>query len=204
MEKTTQEKIAANYKMIMWGTLLTVAHININGFQLIPAFIGHIMIMIGLGKLCNEVGIEYLKDAYKTAKILVVLSVVHWLWRAVFGLITIMLTGCIEILVFVIELSLFGDFLNKTVKLLKENDKVKQADKMRNNRMTFIKFYIGVVIVFALALIPQFQMLGGYPANTLMLSLKIFLSLIMQTVIRCQVSFNPATVVVKNIESEAK
>lgn len=204
MEKTTQEKIAANYKLVMWGTLLTVAHINIGSFQIVPAFVGHIMIMMGIGRLCNEVGIEYFKDAYKTAKILMLVSIAHWVWRAVFGLMTIMLTSCIEILVFVIELSLFGDFLNKTVKLLKENDKVKQADKMRKNRMTFIKFYIGVVLVFALALVPQLQFLGDYPANTLMLSLKIFLSLIIQTVIRCQVTFNPETVVVKNIESEAK
>ena len=184
MEKTTQEKIVGNYKLIMWGTLLTAAHINIISYQIIPSFIGHIMIMIGLGKLCNEAGMEYFKDAHKTSKMLVVISVIHWVWRALFGPITMLLTGCFEIMVFVIELSLFGEFLNKTVKFLKENDRIKQADKMRNNRMLFIKFYIGVLVEFALALRPKLYVLGGYPANTLMLSLKIFLSLMIQTVER--------------------
>jgi len=204
MENNVQEKIAGSYKLIMWGILLTAAHITIISYQIVPAFVGHIMMYIGIKRLYEQVGITYFKDALKSARILLIVSVIHWVWRAIIGINTVLLTGCVEILTFVLELSLLGEFLNKTVKLLKENDRVKQADKLRNNRMLFIKFYLVVLVVFLLGLIPKLNVIGGYPANTLMLSLKIFLSLMVQTVIRCQVSFNPATLIENGKESEAK
>ncbi len=202
MENNVQEKIAGSYKLIMWGILLTAAHITIISYQVVPAFVGHIMMYVGIKRLYEEVGIEYFADSLKSVKTLLVLSIIHWIWRAVIGLNTVILTGCIEVLVLVMELSLLGEFLNKTVKLLKENERVKQADKLRSNRMLFIKFYLGVLVVYLLGLIPALDVLGGYPALTLMLSLKIFLSLMVQTVIRCQVGFNPATLA--NTEREAK
>ena len=187
MEEMIKEKIAESYKWIMWGVLITAAHITIGRFQIIPSFIGHFLILYGIYKLYKDVKIEYYEAPFKVAKILAVVSVVYWLWGAFMVPYTDLLTSCFEILVFILELSLFGDLLNKSVKLLKENDKVKQADKMRNNRMTFIKFYIAVIAVFAVTLVPALNILRIYAAPTLMLGVKIFLSLLIQNVARSNV-----------------
>ncbi len=204
MRNDIQEKIADSYKLIMWGILITAAHITVGRFQILPAFIGHILIFVAINKLQKEVGIEYFASAQKTAKITMIVSVIYWVWCAVILPYSDILTGCFEIFVFVMEISLFGELLNKTVKLLKENDRVKQADKLRKNRMMFIKFYLGVMLVFLLGLIPALDVLRGYPAPTLMLSVKIFLSLIVQNVVRSQVGFDSSRVEKTVIESEAK
>lgn len=204
MGNEVQEKIAGSYKLIMWGILITAAHITLGRFQILPAFMGHIMIFMGINKLKNEVGIEYFEASLKASKIAMVASIIYWVWGAVILPYTDILTGCFEILIFVFEISLFGEFLNKTVKLLKENDRIKQADKMRKNRMMFIKFYLGVMVVFLVGLIPALDVMRGYPAPTLMLSVKIFLSLIVQNVARSQVGFKPENVGKPEIESEAK
>ena len=204
MGNEIQEKIAGSYKLIMWGILITAAHITVGRFQILPAFIGHIMIFVGINKLYKEVGIEYFSTSLKNAKITMIASLIYWVWGAVILPYSDILTGCFEIFIFVLEISLFGEFLNKTVKLLKENDRIKQADKLRKNRMLFIKFYLGVMVVFLVGLIPALDVLRGYPAPTLMLSVKIFLSLIVQNVVRSQVGFDPARVVKPVIESEAK
>lgn len=189
MEKSIKEQIADNYKLIMWGVLISAAHIIIWRFQILPAFIGYIMVYIGISNLFKKTGIKYMKGAVKSAGLVMIVSIVHWIFGAFVLPYTNALTQCIELLVFVLELSLLGEFLNKTVKLLKENDKVSYADKMRKNRMLFIKFYIAVVAVYALSMIPKLDFLGLYAAPTLMLSVKIFVSLILQTVIRSEVEY---------------
>lgn len=189
MENTVQEKIEKSYRLIMWGILITAAHITIGRFQVIPAFIGHIMMYMGVSKLYKDVDIEYFEGSYKSARLLMIFSVIYWIWGAVILPYSDILTGMFEIFIFVLEISFFGEMLNKTVKLLKENDRVKLADKMRKNRMLFIKFYLGVMLVFAISMIPALDILRGYPAPTLMLSVKIFLSLIIQTAARSQVNY---------------
>ncbi len=190
MDKTIQEKIAESYKLIMWGVLLSAAHIIIGRFQILPAFVGHFLILYGINKLCNEVKIEYFKEPLKTARVLLLVSLIYWVWGAFIVPYTDVLTGCIEILVFVLEIAVFGDLLNKSVKLLKENDKVKHADKMRKNRMTFIKMYLGAMIIFAVSLIPVLEILRVYAAPTLMLGVKIFLSLLIQNVANSNVVYD--------------
>ncbi len=204
MGNEVQEKIAGSYKLIMWGVLITAAHITVGRFQILPAFIGHIMIFVAINKLQKEIGIEYFTTSLKTAKLTMIASLIYWVWGAMILPYSDILTGCFEIFIFVLEISLFGEFLNKTVKLLKENDRIKQADKLRKNRMTFIKFYLGVMLVFLVGLIPALNVLRGYPAPTLMLSVKIFLSLMIQNVVRSNVGFDPEKVGKNTMESEAK
>lgn len=177
-----QEKIAKNYKIIMWGALLSAAHITVGRFQIIPIFIGYFIMYLGVNGLYKEAGIEYMEPVRKTATILLGVSVFYWVWGAFVFPYDELLTECIELLMYVFELSMVGDLLNKSVKLLKENDKVKNADKVRKNRMTFIKFYIGVAAIYAVSMVPALSIIRVYAAPTTMLGVKIFLSLIMQYV----------------------
>lgn len=204
MGNEIQEKIAVSYKLIMWGILITAAHITVGRYQILPAFIGYMMMYMAISKLYREVGIEYFATSLKTARLTMVASFVYWVWGAVILPYSDVLTGCLEIFIFVLEISFLGEFLNKTVKLLKENDRIKQADKMRKNRMLFIKFYLGVMVVFLAGLIPALNVLRGYPAPTLMLSVKIFLSLMIQNVVRSNVGFDSEKVGKPAIESEEK
>lgn len=193
METNVRDKISSAYKLIMWGILLTAAHIQVpilgRVYQILPMFVGHIMIVVGLTRLVNDAAIEYFADSLKSAKMVLIASIIFWIWTAFIFPYTNVLTGCIELFVFVLEIALLGEFLNKTVKLLKENEKEKLADKTRKNRMNFIKFYLGVMLVFAIALIPKLGIIKVYAAPTLMLSVKIFLSLMVQNVARCQIEY---------------
>ncbi len=201
MESTIKSKLSESYKMIMWGVLLTAAHITIVSYEILPAFLGHILIFLGIKKLYQDVKIEYFGKAYKSAKIVLAVSIVYWIWKALIGLNTELLTGCIELLVLILEIDLYGEFLNKTVKLLKENDKIKLADKLRKQRMTFIKFYLGVILIFAAALVPAFKILSVYATPMIMLAVKIFLSLLVQNVARSQVIYNEN---IKNLDNNCK
>ena len=201
MENTVQSKISEGYKLIMWGVLLTAAHITIVSYEILPSFMGHILIFLGIKKLYRDVNIEYFENSYKSARNVLILSVIYWIWKAIIGLNTEVLTGCIQLMVLILEAGLFGEFLNKTVKLLKENDKIKLADKMRKQRMTFIKFYLGVILIFAAALVPAFNVIGVYAAPMIMLAVKIFLSLLVQNVARSQVIYNENT---KNLDNDCK
>ncbi len=177
------------YKMIMWGILISGLHININGFQILPAFIGYLIIILGINKLCESGAGKYFEKIKKTATLVFVLSVASWIVGSFLGY-EYVLMKMLMILFYLLELVLYADILNMSVKILKDTNRTTEADKMRNNRMLMIKVFLGVIILHGVAVIPQLSGYLAYACQTLMVLAKIIASMYVQNMTRYQITLN--------------
>ncbi len=186
-------EVAKGYNLIKWGVLLSALHININvkwfGIQIIPAFIGFIMIAVAVNKMNNSGGERYFGKIKNEAVLLVVLSLVQFGVGMLFGYADVkgiqdILSPAFVLMVYMYELVVYSDLLNMTVKLYKDNNEIKSADKLRKDRRLFVKLGMALAIVYGLAMIPHVSFFVNYACVTLTLVLKIWLSLIIQNVPR--------------------
>lgn len=188
--------INSGYKKIVWGVLISGLHINIGiglfALQIVPQIIGFYILYTGIKELHNDAGLEYMDKLEKDAFRLMILSGALWIYGFIFGYtgaVSRGITICFEL----VELMLYGDLLNKTVKYYKENQMEKEADKLRKNRMNFIKAFIALLVLQlagmvvtvlvaldvadALSLVIEFI---DYTSLTLMFMVKIWLTMMIQ------------------------
>lgn len=172
--------IGSGYKKIFWGILISGLHINIDigifAVQILPAFIGYFIIFQGVKELHEVCGLEYMEKLKKDALRLTLLSVGCFVYGLIFGY-NLAISKGIMVLFYLIELLFYGDLLNKTVKYYKENNKEKEADKLRTNRMKFIKAFLALLVLHLVSMIPQVAMFTEYACLTLMFMAKIWLTM---------------------------
>ncbi len=175
--------VSSGYKKIVWGILISGLHINIDigifAVQIIPSIIGYIIIYMGIKELHEQAGLEYMEKLKKDALRLVILSGVFWIYGFLFGY-SMALSKGMAICFYLVELLLYGDLLNKSVKYYKETGREKEADKLRKSRMSFIKAFIALLVLHLVGMIPQVAMYVEYPCLTLMFMAKIWLTLMIQ------------------------
>lgn len=187
--------ISNGYNMIKWGILISVIHIYLFGsFEILPAFIGYFMIMQGVRTICDETQLEYMKTLKSESIRLFIFSCIYWIAGVFFGY-GLVLGKLIVLIFYLFDVLFFGNLLNRTVKYLKENMRLEEADRLRKNRMTFVKAYLALIIFFFATMIPnmmQFFDIGTiamtdllnsilqYLFISLMLFLKLWLSSIIQ------------------------
>lgn len=175
--------VSNGYKKIVWGILLSGLHINIDigifAVQIIPSIIGYIILYLGIKELHEQAGLAYMEKLKKDALRLVILSGIFWIYGFVFGYSMVLSKG-IAICFYLIELLLYGDLLNKSVKYYKETGREKYADSLRKSRMSFIKAFIALLILHLVAMIPQVAVYLEYACLTLMFMAKIWLTLMIQ------------------------
>lgn len=184
--------ISKGYKFIKWGVLISALHINIHlkvgGIQIIPSFIGFVIIAAGINMMNKKGGERYFAKLVKSSVTLFVVSVLQWIWGFLFTY-TSVLSRAIIVAVFLIELLMYADLLNMTVRLYKDNNEIKAADKLRNDRILIIKAGMGLAVIFSLSIVPKLSMLLDYTCVTLMLVFKLWLSLILQNVYKKSMVF---------------
>lgn len=125
---------------------------------------------------------------------LFILSCVYWITGIFLGY-GLAIQKLILIVFYLFDVLFFGNLLNKTVKYLKESMRLDDADKLRKNRMTFIKCYLALIIFSVIAMIPNamgFFDIGkvafrnllssglSYLSISFMLILKLWLSMVIQ------------------------
>lgn len=178
-----------------WGILLTVLHVYLfNKFELLPAFVGYFLVMKGMYDISAETKLDYMEKLKGESTRLFVFSVIYWITGIFIGY-SYALQKLILIVFFLFDVLFFGNYLNKMVKYLKENLRTSEADKLRKQRMLFIKMYFGLIIFYAITLLPNLlvfahigsdgfiellSMILQYIFISLMLLLKLFLSFLVQ------------------------
>lgn len=190
--------ISTGYNQIKWGILISIIHIYIStelgGFEIVPAFIGYFLIMRGTSGICSETNLEYMNSLKAESLRLFILSCVYWITGIFLGY-GLAIQKLILIVFYLFDVLFFGNLLNKTVKYLKESMRLDDADKLRKNRMTFIKCYLALIIFSVIAMIPNamgFFDIGkvafrnllssglSYLSISFMLILKLWLSMVIQ------------------------
>ena len=190
--------ISTGYNQIKWGILISIIHIYIStelgGFEIVPAFIGYFLIMRGTSAICSETNLEYMNSLKAESLRLFILSCVYWITGIFLGY-GLANQKLILIVFYLFDVLFFGNLLNKTVKYLKESMRLDEADKLRKNRMTFIKCYLALIIFSVIAMIPNamgFFDIGkvafrnllssglSYLSISFMLILKLWLSMVIQ------------------------
>lgn len=175
--------VSSGYKKIVWGILISGLHINIDiglfAVQIIPSFIGYIILYLGIKELNEQAGLEYMGKLKKDALRLFILSVCLWIFGFFFGYSGIIPKG-IGVCFYLVELLLYGDLLNKSVKYYKETGREKYADTLRKNRMSFIKAFMALLVLHLISMIPKVGPYFEYACLTLMFMAKIWLTLMIQ------------------------
>lgn len=175
--------VSSGYKKIIWGILISGLHINIDiskfAVQIIPSIAGYIVLYMGIKELYEQAGLDYMEKLKKDALRLVILSGLFWIYGFLFGYSMVLSKG-IAICFYLVELLLYGDLLNKSVKYYKETDREKAADRLRKSRMSFIKAFLALLVLHLIAMIPQVAIYLEYPCLTLMFMAKIWLTLMIQ------------------------
>lgn len=175
--------VGAGYKKIIWGILISGLHINIDisvlSVQIIPSIIGYIILFMGIKQLCDDAGLEYMEKLKKDALRLVILSAALWVYGALFGYVSALSKG-IMICFYLIELLLYADLLNKSVKYYKETDREKEADFLRKNRLKFAKAFLALIGLHLVGMIPQAAIFVEYACLTLMFMAKVWLTIMIQ------------------------
>lgn len=187
--------ISNGYNMIKWGILISIIHIYLFGtFEIIPAFIGYFLIMRGVHMICDETGLDYMQSLKKESVRLFIFSCAYWIAGLFLGY-QLALEKMILVLFYLFDVLFFGNLLNKTIKYLKEKMRLDEADKLRKNRMTFVKAYMGLIIFYCVTMVPNllhFLNIGSdslinmlatilqYIFISLMLVIKLLLSAIIQ------------------------
>ncbi len=181
----TENVVSKGYNLMKWGILLSGLHINIHtavgGLQIIPSFIGFAMVAYAINMMYKAGGARYFEKLKKDAVTVTVAAVVLFVWGLLFGYVLVV-SQAMTIIAFLIELLMYADLLNMTVRLYKDNNEIKSADKLRTDRITFIKAGMGLAILHAAAMIPALNQWLNYSCVTLMFVYKIWLSLILQNV----------------------
>ena len=121
-------------------------------------------------------------------------SCIYWIVGIFLGY-QLVLGKLIMVIFYLFDVLFFGNLLNKTVKYLKENMRLDEADRLRKNRMTFVKAYMGLIIFYCITMLPNlmtFLHIGSgtvinmlstllqYIFISLMLLLKLWLSMMIQ------------------------
>lgn len=175
--------VSSGYKKIVWGILISGLHINIDigifAVQIIPSIIGYIILYLGIKELHEQVGLEYMEKLKKDARRLVILSGLFWIYGFLFGY-SLAISKGIAVCFYLVELLLYGDLLNKSIKYYKETGREKNADRLRKSRMSFIKAFIALIALHLVAMIPQVAVYLEYACLTLMFMSKIWLTLMIQ------------------------
>lgn len=187
--------ISNGYNLIKWGILVSVIHVYILGsFEVLPAFVGYFMIMRGIYSICDETKLDYMVSLKGESTRLLIFSLIYWIFGIFFGY-QMAISKLILIAFYLFDVLFFGNLLNKTVKYLKESMQLTEADKLRANRMSFVKAYMALIVFFAITMIPallSFLNIGSdatldfvstvlqYIFISLMLVLKLWLSMLIQ------------------------
>ena len=150
--------------------------------------------MRGTSAICSETNLEYMNSLKAESLRLFILSCVYWITGIFLGY-GLAIQKLILIVFYLFDVLFFGNLLNKTVKYLKESMRLDEADKLRKNRMTFIKCYLALIIFSVIAMIPNamgFFDIGkvafrnllssglSYLSISFMLILKLWLSMVIQ------------------------
>ena len=184
--------VGSGYKKLMWGILISALHINIGTaigvIQILPSTVGFYIMYLGAKELYEGAELDYMQKVKKDAMTMVMISAAYWAYGFLFDYTGVVGKG-LGICTYIMELLLYGDMLNMTVKYYKENGRTREADLMRKKRMTFIKCFMALLVVHLINMIP-FSAINenlflittflGYTCDTLMAMMKIWLSLIIQ------------------------
>ena len=187
---------ASGYKKIMWGILLSAVHIEIPigifMIQILPMFLGFGLVMLVCMELRDKAVLGFFDKALKNA--LIVSGVALALWVVgMFLSYGLALTKGLMAMVHLFAIATYGEILNKTVRLYKLEGMTKQADKLRKDRMTVIKIYLVGIVICLLGMIPALDFLNQYVTTSVMFMINLWLSMIVQNIVKEDVTFHPPT-----------
>lgn len=195
--KERKEKMSSTgngYKKIMWGVLLSAVHaeIPIGMFcvQIIPMFLGFGLVMIGCMELRDQCGLDFMDKAVKSSMTTAGVAFATWIVGMFFSY-QLAITQALVVLVYVFAIATYGDILNKTIRLYKLEGMEREADRLRKDRMTFIKIYLAGVAVCLIGMIPQLSFIRQYVTTGVMFAINLWLSLIIQNILKRDVTYHP-------------
>lgn len=190
--------ISKGYNLIKWGILISALHINLNlkwcGMQIIPSFIGFILVAVAFNRMYKAGGERYYLKLKSQGLLLVGFAVLQFIVGILFGYadvtgIETIMSPTFLLLVYMYELVVYSDLLNMTIRLYKDNNEIKSADKLRKDRKLFVKLGLVLAVIYGLAMVPHISQFVNYSCVTLSLVMKIWLSLMLQNVSRKNMTF---------------
>lgn len=188
------DSTASGYKKIMWGILISSVHadIPIGMFcvQILPMFLGFGLVMIGCLELRDKAGLDFFDKSTKNSMITTGVAVATWIVGMFFSY-QLAITQALVVLVYVFAIATYGDVLNMTVRLYKLEGMTKEADKLRKDRMTFIKIYLVGIVVCLVGMIPGLSFIRQYVTTGVMFVINLWLSMIIQNIAKKEVTYHP-------------
>ncbi len=189
------------YKKIMWGILVSGCHMVLwDKLQIIPAFVGYALIWWGLHEINGMGGKPYYEQVEKQAMFVCAISVGGWIAGILCGYANLFSMLCMGAF-YLIEWLLYADLLNRSVKLLKETNRIREANSMRKNRMRVMVLFLAVIIVYCVEIlfavlralnVGKFSLaiLLDYAVLTLLLLTKIWMSMFIQNLYRYEITID--------------
>ncbi|MBE5922207.1 MAG: hypothetical protein E7269_05590 [Lachnospiraceae bacterium] len=164
------------YRKIMWGILLSGCMLPIGNFQILPVFIGYLVIASAIKALINENGgAPYYEKEYKEAMNAMAFSVIVLVAGLVFGIIGVVgadvslpvairmvmlgshgggvdgypqiLTQILVIAVMLQDALLCSKLASRTARVFDDFGYTESAETLRKNRMTYAKLNLGVIVL---------------------------------------------------------
>ena len=174
------------YRKITYGILLSACHIVLNNrFEILPGFIGYLMIFLGVKELCRAGAAGYYEKEQRTSSIVLLLSVIGFAGGIFWGYSSYLSQLC-YVAFFLIELMFYADLLSDTRKVFKEYNMIREADKLKSDRKMILLVGMALGIVRLLAI--MFSVLG-YLFHLGIIFYKIMLSLQMQKMASLEFTF---------------
>lgn len=172
------------YRKIVWGILLSGLNMNINNIQILPSFIGYALIAYGIWELVQISKQEYYQKELKTIVAIIALSVIGFIGGILIGY-EMLLPQLCQVCFILIEIIFYADFLRETAHVLRDCNRIREADKLKKYRITCIKAGLVISIV---RLVTAFIPLIGYLCQSLLLVWKIWLSIYVQNVAQYEIN----------------
>lgn len=144
----------SGYRTIFWGYFFATFHINLGMLQILPAFVGWIMISAGIAKIANEMKTVRISRATTYASLLVVLSIVSGAFHLINPNMTNNYTYNLvaTILFAVIELMTEITVMEESIDYLYRNDQKDKAESLNRSLRKYSDSLIVNTILMCIAL----------------------------------------------------
>ncbi len=178
---------SSGYKKIMWGILLSSMTIIVNFYEIIPSFLGFYLVCLGLKDICENQGEEIFGKAFKNSLIVFILLAIRFVLGLLIGQKMLIYQG-FAIIVLLIEIIVYADILNMSVKILKDTYRIREADQLREKRISTLKAGLVLAAIYVIAMLPMVNEVLDYAKTTITVLFKIWISILIMNMYRYEVT----------------
>ena len=138
-------------KMIMWGLFLSTFHIDVGGFQILPAFVGWLMIARAVEGIMKEYSLQAFKKAHLYAGLVAIETLLSFVLN--FLVSNNEYIQVLSLLYMIFNLLFIYYFIEGSLEFLRIHGKHSEAEHYKRIQLRFIIFCVIVDILGGISLV---------------------------------------------------